>query len=84
MTSASFELPVTLAEAARDTLGAAVAVAAALPGPMGASLLAAAREAFTAAVVASAIVSAALAIVAAIVTATLLRAAGPPASPASS
>jgi MFS transporter, DHA2 family, multidrug resistance protein len=84
MASVSIDPPAALADTARDSLGGAAAVAATLPGPMGASLLTAAREAFTEAVIASAMVSAALAIAAAVVTATLLRAAGPPASPASS
>jgi DHA2 family multidrug resistance protein-like MFS transporter len=84
MASVSIDPPAALADTARDSLGGAAAVAATLPGPMGASLLTAAREAFTEAVIASAMVTAALAIAAAVVTATLLRAAGPPASPASS
>jgi MFS transporter, DHA2 family, multidrug resistance protein len=70
------EVPSTLAETARDTLGAAEAVAASLPERTGAVLLDAARAAFTEAVVLTAMVSAALAIAAAIVTATMLRAAG--------
>ena len=70
------EVPSTAAETAHDTLSGAAAVAATLPGQMGAALLGAAREAFTEAVVVSAMVSAALAIAAAIVTATMLRAAG--------
>lgn len=66
-------VPSAAAEAARDTLGAATTVAASLPERTGATLLAAAREAFTDAVVLTATVSAALVIVAAIVTAVVLR-----------
>jgi MFS transporter, DHA2 family, multidrug resistance protein len=67
------EVPSNAAEAARDTLGGAAAVAAALPDPTGALLLEAARGAFTEAVVLAALVSAALAITASILTATVLR-----------
>jgi MFS transporter, DHA2 family, multidrug resistance protein len=63
-------VPSAAAEAARDTLGAAAAMAASLPG---AALLAAARDALTDAVVLTATISAALVIGAAIVTAILLR-----------
>jgi DHA2 family multidrug resistance protein-like MFS transporter len=66
-------VPSAAAEAARDTLGGAAAIAASLPERMGAALLAAARDAFTDAVVLTATVSAALVIGAAIVTAILLR-----------
>lgn len=59
------------AETARDTLGAAEAVAGSLSERTGAALLEAARAAFTEAVVVTAMVSAALAIAAAIVTATM-------------
>jgi DHA2 family multidrug resistance protein-like MFS transporter len=63
----------TAADAARDTLGAAAALAARLPEQTGVVLLAAAREALTDAVVLTATVSAALVIAAAIVTAVMLR-----------
>ena len=66
-------VPSAAAEAARDTLGGAAAMAASLPERTGAALLAAARDAFTDAVVLTATVSAALVIGAAIVTAILLR-----------
>src|SRR5215510_362517 len=67
------EVPSTAAESARDTLGAAAAVATRLSERSGAALLEAAREAFTEAVVVTATVSTALAVVAAITTATVLR-----------
>lgn len=60
-------VPPAVLDAARDTLAAAVAAAHDLQGEAGASLLAAARDAFTLAMQASALVSAALALVAAIV-----------------
>ncbi len=66
-------VPSTAAEAARDTLGAAAAVAAGLSESTGAALLQAARAAFTEAVILTAIVSAALVVVAGIVAATVLR-----------
>jgi MFS transporter, DHA2 family, multidrug resistance protein len=66
-------VPSAVADAARDTLGAAAAIAGSLPERTGAALLGAAREAFTEAVVLTATMSAALVIGAAIVTATLLR-----------
>jgi MFS transporter, DHA2 family, multidrug resistance protein len=66
-------VPSAAADAARDTLGAAAAIAASLPERTGAALLAAAREAFTDAVVLTANLSAVLVIVAAIVTAVGLR-----------
>lgn len=51
-------VPPEAAEAARGTLGAAVAAAAQLPGPLGASLLGQAREAFTKGLQVTALVSA--------------------------
>ena len=69
-------VPSAAAEAARDTLGAATAIAASLPERTGAALLAVARGAFTDGVVLTAAVSAVLVIVAAIVTAVGLRAVG--------
>ena len=62
-------VPSVVADAARDTLGAAAAIAASLPERTGAALLAVAREAFTDAVVLTATVSAVLVIAAALVTA---------------
>jgi MFS transporter, DHA2 family, multidrug resistance protein len=70
--AAPMGVPSAAADAARDTLGGAAAIAATLPERTGAALLAAAREAFTDAVVLTATVSAALVIVAAIVTAVAL------------
>jgi DHA2 family multidrug resistance protein-like MFS transporter len=66
-------VPSGAADAARDTLGGAAAIAASLPARTGAALLAAAREAFTDAVVLTATVSAALVVIAAIMTAVVLR-----------
>ena len=60
-------------EAARATLGGAVAAAAALPGDEGAALLRAAREAFTQAFQVTAAVCAAIALLLAVATALLLR-----------
>ena len=62
-------VPSAVADAARDTLGAAAAIAASLPERTGAALLAIAREAFTDAVVLTATVSAVLVTAAALVTA---------------
>jgi MFS transporter, DHA2 family, multidrug resistance protein len=61
------------AAAARDTLGGAVAVAAGLPGDLGAALLDAARASFTQGLHAAAAVSVAVAVGLAIVVAVLLR-----------
>jgi len=69
-------VPPSAAEAARGTLGAAVAAAARLPDPMGVELLAAAREAFTRSFETAAAVNAALAVATALVAAVLLRRAG--------
>jgi DHA2 family multidrug resistance protein-like MFS transporter len=69
----SVDVPQAAADAARETLGAAAAVAASLSDPIGSALLGAAREAFTEAVVFAAAASATLTILAAIVTATVLR-----------
>jgi DHA2 family multidrug resistance protein-like MFS transporter len=65
-------VPSAAAEAARDTLGGAAAIAASLPEQTGAPLLAAARDAFTDAVVLTAMVSGALVVAAAIATAVVL------------
>ena len=66
-------VPPDAVEAARNTLGGAVAVARPLPDPLGAELLAAAREAFSGALELSAAISAAIVLVLAIATAVLLR-----------
>ncbi|MGH8184960.1 MAG: MFS transporter, partial [Steroidobacteraceae bacterium] len=69
-------VPPAAAQVARDTLGGAVTIAADLPAQSGTALLAAARDAFTEAVVLAVAVNAVLAIAAAVVTLTLLRKAG--------
>jgi len=66
-------LPPGAPEAARDTLGGAVGVADRLPGPLGAELLDASREAFTQALQLTAAASAALAAGTAVVVLVLLR-----------
>jgi MFS transporter, DHA2 family, multidrug resistance protein len=73
--------PPPAAEAARDTLGGAVAAAGDLPGQVGAALLDAARQAFTQGLAATAAVSAALALAVAVLTAALLRGVRPSAEP---
>jgi DHA2 family multidrug resistance protein-like MFS transporter len=60
-------------DAARDTLGAAVAVAAQLPGESGAELVAAARQAFTKGLQLTAVLSAAIALAAAVLSLVVLR-----------
>jgi MFS transporter, DHA2 family, multidrug resistance protein len=60
-------------EAARNTLGAAVAVAGRLPDQLGAQLLDAAREAFSRSLKVTAAISAAISLVAAVVSVALLR-----------
>jgi DHA2 family multidrug resistance protein-like MFS transporter len=64
------------AEAARDTLGGAIAVARQLPGETGGMLVAAARDAFSQAFTLTAAICAVLALAAAILAAILLRRAG--------
>jgi MFS transporter, DHA2 family, multidrug resistance protein len=66
-------LPREAIEAARSTLGGAVAVASQLPGQLGAELLHAARAAFTQAFELTAAISAAVSLVTAIVVMVLLR-----------
>jgi DHA2 family multidrug resistance protein-like MFS transporter len=66
-------VPSEAAKAARDTLGGAVAASERLPGPLGAELLDAAREAFTQALQLTAITSAVLVTGMAIVAAVVLR-----------
>jgi DHA2 family multidrug resistance protein-like MFS transporter len=75
VTAAIPDLPVG-AEIARDTLGAAAAIADKLPHEIGIRLLETARDVFTQAVVLASSVSAALCLIAAIVIGTLLRNAG--------
>jgi DHA2 family multidrug resistance protein-like MFS transporter len=67
------DVPPAAAEAARDTLGGAVAAAEELPDQLGAELLDAAREAFTQALQLTAITSAAIVVGVAIITAVVLR-----------
>jgi DHA2 family multidrug resistance protein-like MFS transporter len=66
-------VPPDAAEAARATLGGALATAERLPGPLGAELLGPAREAFTQGLELTAALSAGLVIVTAILAAWLLR-----------
>ena len=66
-------IPLDAAESAHDTLGGAVAAAGSLPELMGAELLTAAREAFTASLGVVAGVSAAISLAAAVVAAIYLR-----------
>jgi DHA2 family multidrug resistance protein-like MFS transporter len=66
-------VPPESAEAARDTLGAAVAAAGELPARLGGELVDAAEEAFTQALQVAAALSAALALGAAIIAVALLR-----------
>jgi DHA2 family multidrug resistance protein-like MFS transporter len=69
----SAAVPPEAEEAARDTLGAAVAAADEIPGQVGFELVDAAREAFTQALQLAATLSAAVAIGAALVAASLLQ-----------
>jgi DHA2 family multidrug resistance protein-like MFS transporter len=66
-------VPPEAAEAARDTLGGAVAAARGLPDQLGAALLDASREAFTQGLQLTAITSAAIVLGMAILAVTLLR-----------
>jgi MFS transporter, DHA2 family, multidrug resistance protein len=66
-------VPPEAAEAVRDTLGGAVVVAELLPGPLGAGLLGAAREAFTQGLQLTAVTSAAIVVGMAILAVILLR-----------
>jgi DHA2 family multidrug resistance protein-like MFS transporter len=66
-------VPVSVAQSARGTLGAAVAAAAALPGAAGAELVLAARAAFSHSFEVVALISAAIALGTAVMTAVLLR-----------
>ena len=71
------ELPPDVVQAARETLGAAIAVAETLDNDVRTVVVTAAREAFTSAMHAAAWVSAALGIVAAMVCAMFMRRSGP-------
>ncbi len=66
-------IPVSVAQSARGTLGAAVAAAAALPGAAGSELVLAARAAFSHSFEVVALISAAIALGTAAMTAVLLR-----------
>jgi DHA2 family multidrug resistance protein-like MFS transporter len=66
-------VPPEAAEAARDTLGGAVAAAGGLPGPLGAELLEASRGAFMQALQVAASTGAAIALIIAILVLLLLR-----------
>jgi MFS transporter, DHA2 family, multidrug resistance protein len=76
-------VPREAAEAARDTLGGAVAVAEGLPDPLGAALLLTAREAFAQAVELTAAMSAVILVALAVVAAVVLRRVGAGAAPES-
>ncbi|MDQ3981087.1 MAG: MFS transporter, partial [Actinomycetota bacterium] len=67
------DVPVAAADAARDTLGGALAVAGELPGETGGALLEAARAAFTQGLHLVSLTGAVVAIGIAILVATLLR-----------
>jgi DHA2 family multidrug resistance protein-like MFS transporter len=73
-------VPATAAEAARDTLGAAVAVAAELPATIGEPVLRLAREAFVAGMQLTALVAAGVAVGLAVLTYLGLRERGEPPS----
>jgi DHA2 family multidrug resistance protein-like MFS transporter len=66
-------LPLEAAEAARGTLGGAVAVAEQLPDALGIELLAAARDAFSQSLELTAIVSAGLSLLTALLVTVVLR-----------
>jgi DHA2 family multidrug resistance protein-like MFS transporter len=66
-------VPFVAAEAARDTLGGALATAGELPAPLGAPLLGSARAAFGEAFVVVAIISAALLLATALMAGLMLR-----------
>jgi MFS transporter, DHA2 family, multidrug resistance protein len=67
------DIPASVAQSARGTLGAAVAGAASLPGAAGSELVVAARAAFSHSFAVVALISAAIALGTAIMTAVLLR-----------
>jgi DHA2 family multidrug resistance protein-like MFS transporter len=66
-------VPPEAAEAARDTLGSATAIAAELPGELGAAVLAAAREAFVAGMQLSSAIAAAIGVGLAVLALVVLR-----------
>jgi DHA2 family multidrug resistance protein-like MFS transporter len=66
-------VPADAAEAARDTLGSAAAVAGQLPGELGAAVLAAAREAFVAGMQLSSAIAAGIGVALAVLTLLALR-----------
>jgi MFS transporter, DHA2 family, multidrug resistance protein len=74
-------IPPEAAAAARDTLGGAVAAVGQLPDPLGAALLAAARQAFTQGLQLTFAISAAIAVGIAVLAAALLRHVGADAEP---
>src|SRR5262245_29550122 len=74
--SASDGVPLPAVKSAEDTLSGATEAADALPGPLGESLLDAARDAFTQGMQVAALAGVAVAIVTAIVTGILLRQTG--------
>ncbi|MDQ4024868.1 MAG: MFS transporter, partial [Actinomycetota bacterium] len=67
------DVPVAAADAARDTLGGALAVAQELPGDLGQGLAGAALDAFAQGLHISATAGAAIAVVVALLVGTLLR-----------
>jgi DHA2 family multidrug resistance protein-like MFS transporter len=71
-------VPADAAEAARDTLGAAIGVARALPGDLGAALATVAQDAFVQGMVVAALISAVVAVGVAILALTGLRDVAPP------
>ena len=75
----STDIPPGFADAARDTLGRAVAVAAQLPHSLGAELLGVSRAAFGEAMELTAIISAAVVLATALVAVVMLRDVAPPA-----
>jgi MFS transporter, DHA2 family, multidrug resistance protein len=66
-------LPTQAAEAARDTLGSAAAVAAQLPGPLGPAVLDAARQAFVAGMQLSSAIAATIGVALAVLALVVLR-----------
>lgn len=74
------DVPAEAVEAARATLGGAVGVAAGLPGPLDAALLAVARDAFAAGFEIVVVVCAGISIAAAVLAAVLIRGPGTQAS----
>ncbi|MGW4249749.1 MFS transporter, partial [Nocardia sp. NPDC004722] len=75
------DLPAAATHTARETLGGAVGVSAALPGPTGDALLTSARAAFTSGMNAMAVAGALVMVAAALGCGLLLRTARPAAEP---